>query len=65
MKFVEVVEHSITWTFDHYVTHIYAVVKHYIAQSLGACIIKLNTAIIYSFRNKLECLSLTTLSSLI
>jgi hypothetical protein len=26
----------------------------------GACIIKLITAIIYSFRNKLECLSINT-----
>ncbi len=26
----------------------------------GACIIKLITAVIYSFRNKLECLSLNT-----
>jgi hypothetical protein len=32
---------------------------------LGACIIKLITAVIYSFRNKLECLSLASLSSLV
>jgi hypothetical protein len=30
----------------------------------GACIIKLITAIIYGFRNKLECLSLASISSL-
>ncbi len=30
----------------------------------GACIIKLITAVIYGFRNKLECLSLESLSSL-
>ncbi len=29
-------------------------------QYLGACIIKLITAVIYGFRNKLECLSLNT-----
>ncbi len=31
----------------------------------GACIIKRITAVIYGFRNKLECLSLASLSSLI
>ncbi len=31
----------------------------------GACIIKLIMAVIYSFRNKLECLSLESLSSLV
>ena len=30
----------------------------------GACIIKLITAVIYDFRNKLECLSLASISSL-
>jgi hypothetical protein len=30
-----------------------------------ACIIKLITAVIYGFLNKLECLSLTSLSSLV
>ncbi len=30
----------------------------------GACIIKLITAVIYGFRNKLECLSLASISSL-
>jgi hypothetical protein len=30
----------------------------------GACIIKLITAVIYSFHNKLECLSLASLSSI-
>jgi hypothetical protein len=33
--------------------------------SPGACIIKLITAVIYSFRNKLECLYLASLSSLV
>ena len=31
----------------------------------GACIIKLITAVIYGFRNKLECLSVASLSSLV
>ena len=31
----------------------------------GACTIKLFTAVIYDFRNKLECLSLARLSSLV
>jgi hypothetical protein len=31
----------------------------------GACIIKLFTVIIYGFHNKLECLSLASLSSLV
>jgi hypothetical protein len=31
----------------------------------GACIIKLITAMIYSFRNKLECFSLASLSSIV
>ncbi len=31
----------------------------------GACIIKLITAVIYGFRNKLECLSLASLPSLV
>ncbi len=31
----------------------------------GACIVKLITAEIYSFRSKLECLSLASLSSLV
>jgi hypothetical protein len=30
----------------------------------GACIIKLTTAVIYGFRNKLKCLSLASISSL-
>ncbi len=34
-------------------------------QGPGACIIKLITAVIYSFRNKLKCLSLASLSSLV
>ncbi len=34
-------------------------------ETLGACITKLIMAIIYSFRNKLECLSLASLSSLV
>ncbi len=33
--------------------------------TLGARIIKLIMAVIYSFRNKLECLSLASLSSLV
>ncbi len=32
--------------------------KHYSLLDPGACIIKHNMAVIYSFRNKLECLSL-------
>ncbi len=31
----------------------------------GACIIKRITAVIYGFRNKLECLSLASISSLV
>ncbi len=31
-----------------------------LGQTPGACIIKINTAVIYSFRNTLECLSLNT-----
>ncbi len=31
----------------------------------GACIIKLITAVIYGFRNRLECLSLASLSSVV
>ncbi len=34
-------------------------------ETSGACIIKLITAVIYSLRNKLECLSLASLSSLV
>ncbi len=37
--------------------------KFYLTLSPGACIIKLIMAIIYGFRNKLECLSLESLSS--
>jgi hypothetical protein len=33
--------------------------------SPGACFIKLITAVIYGFHNKLECLSLTSVSSLV
>ncbi len=32
-------------------------------ETSGACIIKLITAVIYGFRDKLECLSLASLSS--
>ncbi len=35
-------------------------VKGSIVQAPGACTIKLITAVIYGFRNKLECLSITT-----
>jgi hypothetical protein len=35
-------------------------VEYFITESQGACIIKLITAVIYGFRNKLECLSLNT-----
>ncbi len=35
-------------------------VKCFIKEGPGACIIKLITAVIYGFRNKLECLSLNT-----
>ncbi len=35
-------------------------VKSFIVQSAGACIIKLITAVINVFRNKLACLSLNT-----
>jgi hypothetical protein len=38
--------------------NLYSFVKHTIPA--GGCIIKLIMAIIYSFRNKLECLSLNT-----
>jgi hypothetical protein len=40
-------------------------VKSFITLNPGACIIKLIMAVIYGFRNKLECLSLASLSSLI
>jgi hypothetical protein len=36
-----------------------------VSLSLGACIIKLITAVIYGFCNKLECLSLVSISSLV
>ncbi len=35
-------------------------VKGSIVQAPGACTIKLITAVVYGFRNKLECLPLTT-----
>jgi hypothetical protein len=35
------------------------------ASTPEACIIKLNTVVIYGFRNKLECLSLASLYSLV
>jgi hypothetical protein len=38
---------------------------HNLCQCPAACIIKLITAVIYGFRNKLECLSLASLSSLV
>jgi hypothetical protein len=41
------------------------VLFHWKTVSFGACIIKLITAVIYGFRNKLECLSLASLSSLV
>jgi hypothetical protein len=37
----------------------------FMIQGPGACIIKLITAVIYSFRYKLECLPLASLSSLV
>jgi len=41
-------------------------VRHvFIVQTPRACSIKLITAVIYSFRNRLECLSLASLSSLV
>jgi len=40
-------------------------IKCFIVQAPGACIIKLITAVIYSFRNKLECMSLASLPSLV
>ncbi len=40
-------------------------VKSFIGLAQGACIIKLITDVIYSFHNKLECLSLAILSSLV
>ena len=36
------------------------IVKRFTGLAPGACIIKLITAVIYGFRNKLECLSLNT-----
>jgi hypothetical protein len=38
--------------------------KSFITLGPGACIIKLITAVLYDFCNKLECLSLASLSSL-
>jgi hypothetical protein len=42
----------------HYDTETITAVKSFIVECPGACIIKLITAVIYGFRNKLECLSL-------
>jgi hypothetical protein len=39
--------------------------KRFITSTTGACIIKLFTAIIYCFRNKLECLPLARQPSLV
>jgi hypothetical protein len=36
-----------------------------LAMTPGACIIKRITAVIYGFRNKLECLSLASLSCIV
>ncbi len=53
-------------TLAYYDTTTITAVKSVIVQALGlmkqseACIIKLITAVIYGFRNKLECLSLNT-----
>jgi hypothetical protein len=44
-------------------TEVIATVKK--INGTGACIKKLITAVIYGFRNKLECLSLASLSSLV
>ncbi len=42
----------------YYDTATMSAVKSFIVQTPGACVIKLIMAAIYSFRNKLECLSL-------
>jgi len=40
------------------------IARSFIVRAPGACIIKFITAVIYGFRNKLECLPLSSLSSL-
>jgi hypothetical protein len=56
----------ITNTLAYNDTAIITAVKSFIVLAwLGVCTVKLFTAVIYDFRNKLECLSLATLSSLV
>jgi hypothetical protein len=47
-------------TLAYYITATITAVKSFIVQTPGACIITNITAVIYGFRNDLECLSLNT-----
>ncbi len=61
---------ALTNTLAFYVTEFIKIAKSLMMQApgpinSGACIIKLITAVIYVICNKLECLSLASLSSLV